>query len=173
MSGNSHNSKLHDFTCQDTGISLKLKKIPFTVTARLHELYDKEHEADVPKPPLFKVDYGDGATIMEPNITHPTYIARLRRYETERGKWVNERALHLFADMAIECDVDVDAVNSLRKEMDLFGVELDQSDKYVYVWNIAVGTDEGYSELFLAIQRRSQVTESAVGDALARFQAKG
>jgi len=157
----------HEFICKDTGIVLRYRKCPFTVTAQLHTEYEKQFPA--PKPPTQKIDYGDNEKIDEPNPSHPTYQRLLAEWNAAKVTWVNEKAMRVFADYAIQCEVDKSAVTQLRESMKAQGVALDPGDKFVYIWNIAVGTGDGYGELFAAIQRRSQVTEQAVSETLGRF----
>ncbi len=156
------------FVCQDTGIELKIRHIPFTVTDRFFEQYEKDHAA--PEPPTQTVDYGEGEKIKEKNHAHPAYLKRAERYEIEKTKWCDQQAKKLYTDLAIECDVDTDAVKQLRAEMRALGVALDPDDKFVYVWHIAIGTVQGHNELMQAIQRRTQPTEEAIAQAKQSFR---
>lgn len=169
--GNSHSGGLTEFVCADTGIVLKIRKVPFTLTDRLLKEYDRLHAP--PAAPAQTIDYGEGETIREPNYADPVYRERLRRHEQDKAMWVNAQTRHVFAQVAIECEVDTELVARYRAAMQAVGVELDPDDKYVYIWEIAIGTAEGHIDLVRAIQRRSQPTAEAVGEALARFRAEG
>ncbi len=168
MSDAATNQGLTEFVCKDTGITLRIRHIPFTVTDRFFKQYEADHPA--PKPPTNEVDYGDNEKVKEPNLADPTYLRRLGRYEKERGEVVNEQAKRLFTQLAVECEVDAAAVTALRAAMTQLGVELDVDDKFVYVWQIAVGTMEGHNELMSAIQRRLQPTEEGIAEARQSFR---
>lgn len=156
-----------EFTCKDTGRKLTLGKIPFTLTDLLYKEYDRQFPP--PDPPTEEVDYGEGQKIREPNILHPTYLRLTREHDLKRLEWVNERARHLFTEIAIDCEIDTDEVKRYRESMSKFGITLDENDKYVYVWYICIGTEEGHRELIQAIQKRSQPTEGSIKEALDRF----
>lgn len=161
------NGALHDFLCSDTGIRLQIRKVPFTLTDAIQREYDRLHPP--PKPPTNLIDYGD-EQIQEPNYADPIYVRRLREHEDAKVPWANEQSRRLFAAVAIECEVDTELVQRYRAAMALSGIALDPDDKYVFIWNIAIGTAEGHIDLVRAIQRRSGPTPEAVSESLARFR---
>ena len=154
-----------DFVCQDTGITLQIRKIPTTLTGKLIQQYEKDFPP--PAPPTNLIDYGDGEKIAEPNYSNPVYARLFNEYRQKRNVDVEEKIRHLFTDQAIQCEVDKERVKKVRAQMKTLGVELDPDDKYVYVWDVAVGTQDGYADLMKAIQTR--VTPEAVQAAKSTF----
>jgi hypothetical protein len=162
--------KTETFVCADTGIELKIRHIPFTVTDKFFPEYDKQFPP--PKPPMHKVDYGEGEQVDEPNLSDTTYARLLVEHEQKKAIWCDDKAKHLYATLAVECPVDEEAVKQLRDTMKGLGVELDPDDKFVYVWYIAVGTTQGHNELMQAIMRRIQPTGEAVAQAQTTFRSQ-
>lgn len=156
------------FICKDTGIELTIKKIPFTVTDTLFRQFEQDNPP--PKPPTHKVDYGDNEKIDEPNILDANYLRRLKDWEDQKSLWINEQTKRIYTDLAIECEVDKGAVSKLRATLKKSKIALDEDDKHVFIWQIAVGTFEGYRELVNAIQHRIAPTQEAIAQAKDSFQ---
>jgi hypothetical protein len=158
-----------EFICKDTGIVLQIKHVPFTVTDMLFRQYEKE--CPPPTPPLTKIDYGD-EKITEPNYAHPAYLRKLVKYDEQKNLWINEQTKRIYTDLAIECEIDPAAVEWLRLTLKKSHIEPDADDKYLFIWQIAVGTIEGYHELVNAIQHRIQPTEESIAQAKDSFPSK-
>lgn len=151
---------LPEFTFLGSGITVKLRTVA-------PMLLDKVRSS-VPKPeaPLNEVDYGDGQKRMERNYGDPDYQAALKEAERAAG----EKTIRVLFLLGVECDVDTEAVENLRRTMRAFGVELDDDDKWVYLSNICLIDQQDIYNLRDAILRRSQPTEVAIGESLETFR---
>lgn len=153
-----HPGRLTDFTFPDSGGAVRVKRIPPML------MRDLQRQFKPPKPPRQEVKYEKGVRT-EPNPEHPDYIEALMEYEQEIG----EHIYHLIVKMGVVCDVDVEAVATLRAEMKEVGVNLDPDDKYIYVTRILAETNEDMQALQAAVLGQSTVTEGGVAEATERF----
>lgn len=144
----------------DTGITVMVRKTSPMLIQEVQKAFPP------PKPPMNKVDYGNGFHALEANVNDPDYQQALKQYNEE----LEARVRKLMIIRGVDVEIDHEAVNELREQMREIGIELDKSDKLVYVSMIAMGTAEDYQDLINAITRRSQATEDAVADAVATFQ---
>lgn len=165
---------IYDFTFPDSGRTIRYRKVPFMLVSALSRQYEKDHP--LPAPPYQLIDYGkdeQGADVKvkEPNYGHPAYIERVKRYEAERNRFVNEAARHLYAELLIEGEIDADAVARVRAVMQALGVDLGaESAAFVYLWYVCVSTIQDQNDFLAALERRSQPTEAAIQDAKATFR---
>lgn len=157
---------LPEFVFKDTGRVVSLRKI----SPMLRDDIDMamRREFPPPEPPVIEVDYGD-RKVKEPNDADPDYDRLLRRWRIEHAERVSEQLLRVAIKRAVECEVDHEAVDQLRRDMAEIGITLDPDDKYVYVSRICIGTPEDLAELAAAIFRRSMPTPEAVEGHKAMF----
>ncbi len=89
--------------------------------------------------PTFTTDMGSGP-VEQPNIASPDY---LREVEARRGR-VNMRVMDKLIDLAVDIEIDHNALTRLKESMDRIGEPLDEiSDKVAYVKHCCiVGADE-------------------------------
>lgn len=150
---------LPTFTFQDTGITVQIRKVSPSIGTEIRKAFPP------PKPPVHRVEIG-GQIVEEANEADPDYD---RAYQ-EWGLMVEAKAARLYIKRGVECEVDAQAVASVRADMAAEGIELEGDDKYIYIRYICVGTEDDYQELLMAITRRSQPTEVAVAEAVEQFQ---
>jgi hypothetical protein len=144
--------ELTPFKFQDTGISVKIRKVSPLLINELYKLYP------APKPPLQEVDYGDGKKVQEVNEAHPDYVQALADHNTQ----IYEQLKKLLVKRGVVCEVDKDAVDELRQFwQDEYGNHLEGTDLEIYVLYICAGSDADINELMDAITRRSQPTQEA------------
>lgn len=80
------------------------------------------------------------------------------------------RLRKLLIRRGVECEPDVEAVSELRAQYrEDYGIELEGSDKEVYIMYIAAGTDADLQDLIGAILTRSQPTKAEVDLAKVSF----
>mgnify|MGYP001599859794 FL=1 len=89
--------------------------------------------------PTFVTDMG-GGLVEQPNIASPDY---LREVEARRGR-VNMRVMDKLIDLALDIEIDHNALKRLMADMERIGEPLDEiSDKVAYVKHCCiVGADE-------------------------------
>jgi hypothetical protein len=119
-----------------------------------------------PNPPMVDVDYG-GKVKQEPNPNHPDYVEALRQYTLAQ----NNKALEAAIILGVRVTVDKERVAELRQDLDGMNFDLPHNDKVVYITRILCETAHDLEVLRDAILRKSQPTEAAVAEAVARFPA--
>lgn len=157
-------SKLYPYTVQDTGVTFSIRKVSPMLVNEINKAYPK------PVPPMNEVDYGDGKKVKEPNESDPDYQKQLREHRTLTFQKMQE--LMVERGVIIELTSEQKAeVKQLRDQFKtIMNKELTGSDKSVFIFNIAIGTDSDLNELIQAITRRSQPTEEAIGEHLDTFR---
>lgn len=158
-------TKLTDFTFTDTGISVKIRKVPPMLYA------DIEASIPYPEAPTQEVDYGEPkGKVLEKNLSDPGYVtAQAERLQIVYQAW--RRALLLRGVILDGEDwrEDVEEYRQFIKEQT--GKPLDEpDDKLIYILRICIGTLEAQEELIDAITRRSQPTQEAIEQAKQSFQ---
>lgn len=153
---------LPEHTFQDSGVTVRLRKIaPTTQTALALQI---QREIPKPVPPVVETELGK-----EENEADPTYERQLKAWERECATELNKR---LFKLACLECDVEIDAEEIERKQVHFkaIGLEWDddprltdeQNARVFYIQHIACATTDDMKEFYEAITRRSQPTEEAV-----------
>ena len=163
----SNRPELTPFTFADTGVKVLIRKVSPMLMNELRKAFPP------PVPPVQTVEV-DGEMVATPNPAHPDYQAALAAYnqdmEVKGRRLLVKRGIEwLDADQEKEA---LEQVTELRKSwVEDYGVELDEpSDKVVYVWFIAAGTDKGIEEVTSAIISRSQPTADEVALAKTSFR---
>src|ERR1035437_1696244 len=144
-------SNLYDFTCKDSGIRIKIRKVSPMLAA------DVEASIPMPLPPEQEVDYGEPkGKVKERNLSDPEYLMQMQeRSGAIFRSW--KRAL-ILRGTVLEGDDWKKEVKEYRAFIqESTGKPLDETDdKLVYVLRIAIGTFEDQDDLIQAITRRSQ-----------------
>ena len=164
-------------TFQDTGITVRLRKLSPMTAQRLNEAIRKEFPP--PSPPTYEVEYGD-TKVREINDADPTYQARYQRWEQDTARLFNERLLKLVCLDAIEVDIGkAEKAEIARKKRNLERAGIaweddpdlteDENLRYFYVQHCCFGSSEDMKELYAAVNTRSQPTEAAVQAHIAAF----
>ena len=158
--------ELKPFTFTDTGIKVLIRKVSPMLGNELRKAFPQ------PQPPMQEVEV-DGEKVREPNPSHPDYVAAMAAYNQEME--VRMRRLLIKRGVEYMPDQEADAltqVDELRKSwMEDYDQPLDEpSDKVVYIWFIAAGTDKGIEEITSAILSRSQPSQEDVELAKASFR---
>lgn len=161
-------TKTFSFECQDSGITLTVRKVPYTLSEEINKQYP------APPAPRVEVTYGTPETgirvVQEENKADPDYQLILRAWRAESEK----RLRKLIVTRGVVLDAltpdQLIQVQQLRDDMQQHGVTLDTDDKNVYLWHIAVATPEDYKDLVTFITRRSGVTEEGKAEAKDRFR---
>jgi hypothetical protein len=161
---------LPSHTFQDTGITVRLRKLSPMTNQRLSEAIRREFPP--PEPPTYEVEYGD-QKVREINDADPTYVARYQRWEQDAARIFNERLLKLVCLDAVEVEIgETERTEIERKKRSLSRVgaaweddptlDEDENLRYFYVQHCCFGSGDDMRELYAAVNMRSQPTEAAV-----------
>lgn len=162
--------KLYDFTFQDTGRTVQIRKVSSLLRAENFRQVKALPGFEEPKPPMSKVDYGEGDVLI-PNPAHPVYQQLLKDWNGRVTAEARERLMHIMIRRGVVCDVDMDAVKSMRADLALDGVDLSGlDDHFVYVAFVCIGSDRDHLDLMQAIFERTVPQEAAVEAQIAAFQ---
>jgi len=168
---------LPSHTFQDTGITVRLRKLSPMTAQRLNEAIRKE--LPPPSPPTYEVEYGD-TKVHEINDADPTYLARLGRWEQDAARLFNERMLKLVCLDAVEVTIgkaELAEIERKKRNLSRSGIvweddpalDDDENLRYFYVQHICFGSGEDMKELYAAVNMRSQPTEAAVQSHIETF----
>lgn len=155
------------FTFASTGYTVQYRRIPLRLLNDFEIGWRKNPDNKPPVPPTSVVDVsGEKKAIA--NTTDPDYQQALVQYDTD----AREASFHFQWEYAIVLtEEDRADVATLREDIrKRRSVELDPSDEWVFVHNIAGGEQEEVVELQKLILRLSQPTPEAVTDIKASFQ---
>lgn len=156
-------------TLSGSGYTVELRPIgPLTVD-EIRKAVKKALPA--PEPPINTVPGLDGKDHDEPNPADPDYQRALLTYELDVNAEVGERLFRLIARRAIASEVDTDAVQRIRADMQDIGVELPEDDRDVFVRHILINSNQDMTDLQNAVLRRSAPTPEAVQEKVADFPA--
>jgi hypothetical protein len=158
------NPALIPYMFKDTGRQICVKKVSPMLIMELARQFP------APKPPMQKVDYGDGKDHFEPNPNSPAYEADMRQYNLD----FQDRLQKLM----IKRGVVLEWTEEMRQEVadlrafwrETFDQDLNSDDAMVYVLNLCVGSENDLEELLGVIARRSQPTDPAITEALDSFK---
>lgn len=154
-------SKLFNHTTKDGGVTLQLRKVSPLVATEIRKRFPP------PKPPLAKVDYGDGNFEMEPNVDHPSHKAAMETYNLE----LEEKVRRAYLKLGCVVVVEQDSVDIMRETMKEIGIDLSsETNEFVYINYVAVSSGEDYNELIQAIINRSTPTETDIQAASDSFR---
>lgn len=154
-------SKLFPHTTKDGGVSLQIRKVSPLVATEIRKRFPP------PRPPLSKVDYGDGHFEMEPNADHPTHKAALEEYQM----LLEEKVRRAYLKLGCVVVVDGELVQNARDTMQEIGIDLSSdTDEFVYINYCAISSAEDYNDLIQAIISRSVPSEADVKAASDTFQ---
>jgi hypothetical protein len=161
------------FVSPDTGVSLPTKKIHLQLLQDLERTIRKQMPE--PKPPLQKVDYGNGP-VDEANLAEPGYVAAMDKWEKDFRSEQTRRTQELILKMGVYpalilSDEQKSQIKALREEMmEEYQIELDPDDRFVYVWNICLQSADDLNDLIQFMIRRSQPTEGAIQEKIKSFR---
>jgi hypothetical protein len=161
---------LYDFTFPDTGRTVQIRKVSSLLRQETRRQVVQAPGFEEPQPPTSKVDYGEGnVTILNPQ--HPIYQDLRRDWNARVNEETGTRLRHIAIRRGVVCEVDMEAVASVRQDMTAEGVSLKEfDDHYVYVAFVCVGSDDDWTDLLKAIFERSAPQEAAVQAHIAAFQ---
>lgn len=160
-------AKYVDYTFQDTGITVKLRKISPLLAADVAAAFPE------PLPPQQEVDYGDPVgKVLERNYSDPEYLQEKAGYQ-KRIFGALQRVMILRA-VVVEGEEWKEEVQEYRSFIEKHtGKPLDEpEDLVVYILRICIGSEEDLADLLTAITRRSQPTQEEVDSAKASFRGK-
>lgn len=158
---------LTDFTFKDTGITVKIQKVSPMLAMDIDAAIPR------PEPPLNEVDYGEGrGKVQEPNLQDPAYLKALDERTSQVGLAVIKATI--LRGVVVEADGWQAKVSDYRQFIqETTGKPLqEQSDLYVYITRLCVGTDEDLTDLVNAITKRSQPTQEEIERSKASFRSK-
>ncbi len=146
-------SKLFPHTTKDGGVTLQLRKVSPLVATEIRKRFPP------PKPPLAKVDYGEGHFEMEPNPDHPAHKLAMETYNME----LEEKVRRAYLKLGCVVTPDQEMVNTARDAMNEIGVDLsNETNEFVYINYCAVASGDDYNDLIQAIINRSVPTEADI-----------
>jgi len=165
---------LPEHTFQDSGITIKIRKVGPTVQQRLAQAIIKE----IPEPPIPIVQTEAGA---EPNPADPTYIAD---YEQWGRKTNSELIRRLMLIAALEAEVTIDdrartEIARKKRSLALTGAPwqddpdqtAEENERVFYILYVAAATTDDLREFGDAVRNRSVPTEAAVQAQIDTFRA--
>lgn len=155
-------------TLPDSGYTIQIRSLGPTTMFQINQAAQKEFPP--PDPPINIVTGLDNKEHSEPNPNDPAYVAALADYQQEFALKVMDRLLDVFTDLAIEGEVDSDAVERFRRGMRRSGVTLPEDDRDVWVRHILISSQRDLEMLQSAVARRSQPTEAAIAEHTAMFR---
>ena len=165
---------LPTFTFPDSGITVSLRRVATGTQEQIAHAI--EHDPDwcaahpKPEPPLQVVTDLEGKDTEIPNPDEPAYGRRRDAYILALNTEIGERLIAL-AVRQVVCDVDEEAVNLLRADMEAIGAPFpdDADDRDIYVRRICISSVFDLSALLAYIQGRSGPTEAAIARHRATF----
>lgn len=148
------------FTFPDSGITVLVRRMSPDTMNLIGQAVRKSMPP--PEPPQQEVEYPDGSKRMEKNESHPDYRNAMEVYVMEVAQEAANRMMRFIA-RRVEVEVDLEAVQTFREDMEAIGVTLEETDdKVVYVRHILVSSKEDYQALTNFIAQISQPTKEAV-----------
>lgn len=155
------------FTFPDSGITVGLRRFSPDLQDTIARTYQRENPP--PEVPQVEVDYGEGP-VLEPNAADPDYQQAVSSYLQKMTLDITAKMFDL-ALRRIEVEVDQDAVNQLRADMDAINTPIEEADdRMVYIRYICISSTYDLTSLISYLQRRSMPTEVAVQEFLESFQ---
>ena len=154
---------------QDTGRSVRIRKISTLLRAEVRRQVLQLPEFAEPQPPTSMVDYGD-TQIQVVNRSHPVYQEVLLDWNTRIIKEVSERLKLLVLQRGVvidDSDIDQEAVAEVRAEVP--GLDI-YDDRHVYLAFVVIGTEEDWTDLLRSVLERSAPQEAAIQAHIATFQ---
>lgn len=114
--------------------------------------------------PTFTTDMGSGP-VEQPNIASPDY---LREVDRRRGR-VNMRVMDKLIDLALDIEIDHNALKRLMSDMERIGEPLDEiSDKVAYVKHCCVSTGDELGTLGRLVRGDVEVAAEAAAATFSR-----
>jgi siroheme synthase (precorrin-2 oxidase/ferrochelatase) len=144
-------AKLIPFVFESTGVEIAIRPVSPILAQRAHQSVIK------PLPPMEEIENPDGTKRLEPNRSHPDYLAAMEAYGVEverisRNVYIQQGVvLHLNEEQKAEVDL-------LRKQMADIGVTLEDDDNLVYIIYRAIGSRRDYQRFFDVASGESQPT---------------
>ncbi len=146
-------SKLFNHTTKDGGVTLQIRKVSPLVATEIRKRFP------APRPPLAKVDYGDGRFEMEPNPDNPSHKNAMEDYQL----LLEEKIRRAYLKLGCLANPDLEMVATTRTAMGEIGIDLSaDSDEFVFINYVAVASAEDYSDLIQAIISRSVPSEADI-----------
>lgn len=154
-------SKLFNHTTKDGGVTLQIRKVSPLVATEIRKKFP------APRPPMTRVDYGDGNFEMEPNPDHPSHKMALEDYQL----LLEEKVRRAYLKLGCVVVPDVELVGITRAAMMDVGIDISsESDDFVFINYVAVASADDYSDLIQAIINRSVPSEVDIKAASDTFQ---
>lgn len=161
--------KLFEWTSQDTGRTLNIRKVSTLLRAEIRRQILKHPDFAEPQPPRSEVDYGDGK-ITVANRSHPVYQQLLSEWRVRVMDELAPRLKQAAIDRGVvlgDGEIDTAAVEEVRASID--GLDA-YDDRHVYIAFVCVGSEEDWTDLLATIFQRSAPQEAAVQAHIATFQ---
>ena len=150
-------------TFESTGETIVVPPVSF---ASILKNVRRDHPE--PKPPVIRVDYGDGDIRTELNYNDPNYPKAYALWDEFLRMEVTNRALNRIAAKQRLNEDQVRQVADLREE--LAGLEeLHPNDKMVWFFDIALGTDEEIKEVIRKALRQAEPTKELIDEKSSSF----
>lgn len=164
------------FTAQDSGLSLKVKRVPGGLIDDVRRKFLAQ--LPEPKPPINRVNYGtetDPHWEEESNPADPAYVTALDAWKRVFNERLGDASQTLmmklgvvpYLEMTPEKKAMVDALREMMREN--FSVELEEDDRLVYINRIVLVTPEDMQDLAMFLMRRQQPTEAAIAESIRKF----
>ena len=163
---------LPEHTFEQTGVTIRFRKIGPATQQRLAEQVLREHPK--PEPPVTATELGD-----EPNAADPAYLEAVRAWDEQTSVELSQRMLHI---AALESDVAIDdaaRVEIARRKRSLAyagapwadddWLDAAENERLFYILHVACASREDLEAFGRAVTARSVPTEAAVQRHVATF----
>jgi hypothetical protein len=137
------------------GTVIEIGKIPPLLIQKINKAYP------APKPPVERIDMGDGIFETHENTAHPDYLQAVQDHQSHLEEMFRNLTIQLGVKSKLT-DEQLEQVKAQRELMASVGVELEPDDKYVFVSYVAVETSDDYTRLLQAVMEESQPTEARI-----------
>jgi len=149
---------------KDTNIEVEIRKVSPMLMNRLAKDFPP------PKPPVEEHEI-NGEIVREENPTNPEYLKEYEEYEDQFNEMVQRILMKrgVVFEMTPERQKEVD---QLRQDyLDETGIEIEEKDdRFLWLYEIAIGTPQDLQELMEAIYSRQDVQEEDLRIAEDSFQ---
>lgn len=157
------------WTSQDTGRTLRTRKVATLLRAEIRRQVLKEPDFKEPEPPRSEVDYGDG-TIRVANRAHPVYQDLLRDWNARVMQEVSDRIKLAALKLGVIVEPgEIDHAAVAERRAVVSGLD-EYDDRHIYIAFVCIGSEDDWIDFLKHVLERSAPQEAAVEAHIATFQ---
>lgn len=145
-----------------TGRSVQVRKVSALLRERIRRAARDALRNEEPRPPLVEVDYGQGKTTIE-HRGDPVFLDLSRQHDARITERAGEQIKRIAVTRGVVCDIDPEAVATVRDDLAALGITLDdEDDLWIYVAYVCIGAYDDWTDLLRAIFEKSAPSEAAI-----------